>query len=355
MSALALATMTIVPLLISRVARSRSTLATTATLMTAMTAMSSAPAYVGGLEHDIAIAGLLLVVGGALLFYRWHLVSAPDSPPEDFDRNRYTNQSTDRPNEALHATGAMVLLALFAGLSSGLLARFQLYAICGVGGAQPIWQIVLSLGAVCALAFMADRSDKNSRMLVVLYVLRATSIAGLAASDSPTAALFAAKIFVILDCLTIPALTKLRGKSHSAMSASCPGAAHHIGMALGATLSTTPYFFGAGFTTLYVLGAIANVTCAGTLAGKWFARRQPRHRTTDPTAVQTVPTRTRCESGSMTALSPGRSVREHRFQMHHYRGCAGDPLMSWRCEPLSLLIFLCGGKESKCRPAQGQH
>jgi hypothetical protein len=28
--------------------------------------------------------------------------------------------------------------------------------------------------------------------------------------------------------------------------------------------------------------------------------------------------------------------------------------MSWRCEPLSLLIFLCGGKESKCRPAQGQ-
>jgi hypothetical protein len=25
-------------------------------------------------------------------------------------------------------------------------------------------------------------------------------------------------------------------------------------------------------------------------------------------------------------------VREHGFQMHHYRGCAGDPLMSWRCE-----------------------
>jgi len=23
-------------------------------------------------------------------------------------------------------------------------------------------------------------------------------------------------------------------------------------------------------------------------------------------------------------------------------------------KPLSLLIFLCGGKESKCRPAQGQ-
>ena len=45
----------------------------------------------------------------------------------------------------------------------------------------------------------------------------------------------------------------------------------------------------------------------------------------------------------MSALSLTRSVREHGFQMHHYRGCAGDPLMSWRGEPLSLPIFLCGG------------
>jgi hypothetical protein len=28
----------------------------------------------------------------------------------------------------------------------------------------------------------------------------------------------------------------------------------------------------------------------------------------------------------MNPLSLTRSVREHRFQMHHYRGCAGDPL-----------------------------
>ncbi|CAE6792680.1 hypothetical protein R69888_04835 [Paraburkholderia haematera] len=34
----------------------------------------------------------------------------------------------------------------------------------------------------------------------------------------------------------------------------------------------------------------------------------------------------RSAAGSMTALSPGPNVREHRFQMHHYRGCAGDPL-----------------------------
>ncbi|QLD52952.1 hypothetical protein, partial [Paraburkholderia fungorum] len=28
----------------------------------------------------------------------------------------------------------------------------------------------------------------------------------------------------------------------------------------------------------------------------------------------------------MSALSLTRSAREHGFQMHHYRGCAGDPL-----------------------------
>jgi hypothetical protein len=55
----------------------------------------------------------------------------------------------------------------------------------------------------------------------------------------------------------------------------------------------------------------------------------------------------------MSALSLPPKVRGHEFQMHHYRGCAGDPL-SRGFEPLSLLIFLCGGKESKCRPAQGQ-
>jgi hypothetical protein len=48
----------------------------------------------------------------------------------------------------------------------------------------------------------------------------------------------------------------------------------------------------------------------------------------------------------MSALSLTRSVREHGFQMHHYRGCAGDPLMSWRCEPLSFAyLFFAAGKE----------
>jgi hypothetical protein len=46
----------------------------------------------------------------------------------------------------------------------------------------------------------------------------------------------------------------------------------------------------------------------------------------------------RSAAGSMTALSLALNVREHRFQMHHYRGCAGDPL-SRGFEPLSLAYF----------------
>ena len=37
----------------------------------------------------------------------------------------------------------------------------------------------------------------------------------------------------------------------------------------------------------------------------------------------------------MSALSLTRSVREHGFQMHHYRNCARDPL-SRGGEPLSF-------------------
>ncbi|MBK5167736.1 hypothetical protein [Paraburkholderia domus] len=277
MSALALATMTIVPLLMSRLSRPHTTLATAVTLIAATSAMGVVPAYVSDLEHRIAIAALAMVIGGALLFYGWRLVGAAVSPPEDFDRNRYANRSVDQSTRVIHATGLTALLALLAGLSSGSLARFQLYAICGMSGAQPMWEIALSLGAVCALALVADRSGNNNRVLIVLYVLRAALIGALAALDSPTLALPAAKMFLVLDCLTIPALMQLRGKSRGAMSAGCPGAAHHLGMVLGATLSTTPYFFGDGFMVLYALSAIANLTCAGTLATRWLARPLRKH------------------------------------------------------------------------------
>ncbi|MFL9951355.1 hypothetical protein PQR68_35725 [Paraburkholderia agricolaris] len=280
MSALALATMTIVPLLMSRIARAHTTFATAVTLIAAMSAMSVVPPYVGKLEHPTAIAAMFTMVGGVLLCCRRHFVGARAAPSEDADRNRHTIRSTAQSPESIHTTGAVMLLALLAGLSSGMLARFQLFAICGVGSLQPMWQIALSLVAVCALSFIADRSGSNNRMLIALYVLRATLIAALAAADAPTAALLAARVFVILDCLTIPALMKPRSKSNRVMNAGCPGAAHHVGMILGATLSTTPYFFGDGFTMLYVSGAIANLVCAGTLAaGRWRLHKYLGHRT----------------------------------------------------------------------------
>ncbi|MDE1010883.1 MAG: hypothetical protein OSB38_35000 [Paraburkholderia fungorum] len=325
MSALALATMTIVPLLMSRIARAHTTFATAMTLIAAMSAMNVVPPYVGKLEHSAAIAGMFVIVGGVLLCCRWHLVVARAAPSEDAERDRHRIKSTNQSTEPIYAIGATVLLALFAGLSSGMLARFQLVAICGVGSLQPMWQIALSLGAVCALSFIVDRSGNNNRMLIALYVSRATLIAALAAADVPTAALFAARVFVILDCLTIPALMKPRSKSNGVINAGCPGAAHHVGMILGATLSTTPYFFGDGFTMLYVSTAIANLICAVTLATRrWPLHEYLGHRPPG----QTDPPSTKCKSGSMTALSLRRKVREDRFQMHHYRGCAGDPLKS---------------------------
>ncbi|MFM0198861.1 hypothetical protein PQR53_03140 [Paraburkholderia fungorum] len=54
----------------------------------------------------------------------------------------------------------------------------------------------------------------------------------------------------------------------------------------------------------------------------------------------------RSVAGRMTAVSLTLNVRGHGFQMRHYGDCAGDPLMSWRCEPLSFAyFFFAAGKE----------
>jgi hypothetical protein len=109
----------------------------------------------------------------------------------------------------------------------------------------------------------------------------------------------------------------------------------------------------------------AHKAAAEKTAAAGHAKTKPEPPTKKPAAKRTSKTKAppkveelrfgvRSAAGGMTALSLRPNVRGHRFQMHHYRRCARDPLMSWRGEPLSLLIFLCGGKESKCRPAQGQ-
>jgi hypothetical protein len=66
----------------------------------------------------------------------------------------------------------------------------------------------------------------------------------------------------------------------------------------------------------------------------------PHHAQTKPLVCMiTLPASTQCEAGSMSALSLTSNVRGRRFQMHHYGGCAGDPLKNWRFEPLSLAYF----------------
>ncbi|MFM0239371.1 hypothetical protein [Paraburkholderia phytofirmans] len=281
MSALMLAAMMSVPLLMSRSSGRTTLLESAATLIVTIGAMNSVPAYLNGSTHGIAIAVLMIAAGVGMLLNRLH---ANAESRHYVDRG--IKQDPDSIKVATPST-ATALLALLAGLSSGSLARFQLFAICGVSGAQPFWQISLSLAAVCALAWIAQRSRGN-RMLMALYIARATLIGALAANDNPALAPLAAAVFLILDCLTIPALMNLRGNSASVLSASCPGVTHHIGMVLGAALSTTPYFFGDGFVLLYALSATANVICAASLATRWRPKRHvhphlnPYRRQTNP-------------------------------------------------------------------------
>ncbi|CAB3776184.1 hypothetical protein [Paraburkholderia fynbosensis] len=260
MSGLALATMMGTPLLMARSTR-RATVATAATLIVTMSAMNALPAVLSGLQHGGALAALMIAAGGALLFY-WRQLGGTLA-----NERHHAND----PAQTTRAASTTVLLALLAGMSSGTLARFQLFAVCGAGaanGVQPLWHIALSLAAVCALACYADRS-RNDRMLSTLYVARALLIGTLATVDNPALAPLAAKLFLLLDCLTIPALANLRGNTRRALSASCPGIAHHIGMLAGAALSTTPYFFGNGFVVLFGISAAANLICAASLAAHW--------------------------------------------------------------------------------------
>jgi hypothetical protein len=279
MSALMLAAMMSVPLLMSRSSGHATMLTSAATLIVTISAMNSVPAYLNASAHGIAIAVLMIATGVGMLFHR---LRANAESPHDVDRS-----NTHDPGSVKAATppGATALLALLAGLSSGSLARFQLFAICGVSGAQPFWHIALSLAAVCALAFIAER-QRGNRMLMALYVTRAALIGTLAANDNPALAPLVAAIFLVLDCITIATLVNLRGNSNSVLSASCPGVAHHIGMVLGAALSTTPYFFGDGFVVLYASSAAANVICAASLATQWRLKRHvhphPYRRQTNP-------------------------------------------------------------------------
>jgi hypothetical protein len=61
------------------------------------------------------------------------------------------------------------------------------------------------------------------------------------------------------------------------------------------------------------------------------------------------------EAGEAITEHVGNEPRHVRFRATH--GDVEGPwvmVKDWRCEPAFFAYFLCGGKESKCRPAQGQ-
>jgi hypothetical protein len=272
MSVLALATMMGVPMLMARSTRRHTMLASAATLIVTMSAMTALPACLNGFQHGSVLAALMIALGGALLFY-WRQQNGAVAHARHHANE--SNQTTTRTTQTTRAASATALLALLAGISSGGLARFQLFALCGAGaanGAPALWHIALSVAAICALACIADRS-RNNRVLTMLYLARAVLLGTLASVDDPALAPLAAKLFLLLDCLTIPALANLQGNAKRVMSASCPGIAHHVGMLAGAALSTTPYFFGDGFVALFAISAAANVICAASLAVHWRGTR----------------------------------------------------------------------------------
>ncbi|HXZ08142.1 MAG TPA: hypothetical protein VEI25_08800 [Paraburkholderia sp.] len=244
---MALLLMTVTPVLVARSLPARATAPTAATLLIAMSAMKAAPA-----PSEPMLSCALLAASG-LLFSLW----------VRFKRSASV-QVKHRPGEMLLdvcANWRISLFALLAGLSSGTLARFQLFAICGNADANTLSHVALAMAAVIALGVIADKTQ-HRRALVALYLVRASLLAVLTTSVSITLAPLAAQVLLVLDYLTIPTLMRLTEKNSGGIVAGCPGAAHHVGMLAGATLSTTPYFFNNGFIALFVFSVLLNLGCA---------------------------------------------------------------------------------------------
>ncbi|MFX1672731.1 hypothetical protein PWR63_10695 [Paraburkholderia sp. A2WS-5] len=172
---------------------------------------------------------------------------------------------------ALQGSAALLVPALLAGLSSGVLARFQLFAVCG-SGPFSLAQLAVSLGAAAGLGLLAESID-HLYALLALFALRGALLAALTLDTLAPWAVFAAPAFTVLDALTLPTLLRIGHASQ----AGCPGFAHHAGMLAGAALATTSWGFGPGFHTLFLAGATLNLVCACTLAARRQRRRPHVH------------------------------------------------------------------------------
>jgi len=270
-SAVALVAMAWLPAALARRFVSRATVPVAASLVLTMAAMTAAAeqARAGSISNAMPVA--LALVGFAMLAAAWQRLPArrmPSSAPLPKVHRTPFQRAQRGFIAALPGSIPLLVPALLAGLSSGVLARFQFFALCGAGPFS-LTQLAVSLGAVVAFGLLAERIDRRYALLA-LFVLRGALLAALTLDALAPWATFAAPAFAVLDALTLPTLLRM-GRT---AQAGCPGIAHHAGMLAGAALATTSWGFGQGFLALFLVGAALNLMCAGTLAAR-RARRTP--------------------------------------------------------------------------------
>lgn len=260
-SGLALAAMACLPAMLARRFAARPIAPIATALVTTMLAMSAASAQANSIS--VGQAAILILLGVSLLTPMVNFSQFKNLP-------RIPNHQIRRSevNSALRGNAAMLAAALLAGLSSGVLARFQLFSICG-SGPFSLSHAAISLCLVALLGLIADRAD-HRHTLLALFVMRGALLAALTLTAFSAWTVFAAPAFALLDALTLPALIRA-SRMQRAAHAGCPGMVHHGGMLAGAALATTSWGFGQGFYALYLLGSALNLACAYALAHRRVA------------------------------------------------------------------------------------
>lgn len=250
-SALALLAMALIPGVLARCFVTRATVPVASALVLTMAAMGEgARAGATGAQTPLMLGGVALIAAACL-----HLRRTPERAARSTHRHATT--------PAWRNGVLLIAPALLAGLSSGVLARFQFFALCG-GAPISVTQIAISLAVVSLAGGLADRVDYQ-RALLVFFVLRGSLLAGLTLDSLAPWAALAAPAFAVLDYLTLPTLMR-GGRATRASGAGCPGLAHHAGMLAGAALATTSWGFGQGFYVLFLVGGALNLACAYAFA-----------------------------------------------------------------------------------------
>lgn len=250
-SALALLAMALIPGVLARCFVTRATVPVASALVLTMAAMGEgARAGATGAQTPLILGGVALIAAACL-----HLRRTPERAARSTHRHATT--------PAWRNGVLLIAPALLAGLSSGVLARFQFFALCG-GTPISVTQVAISLAVVSLAGGLADRVDYQ-RALLVFFVLRGSLLAGLTLDSLAPWAALAAPAFAVLDYLTLPTLMR-GGRATRASGAGCPGLAHHAGMLAGAALATTSWGFGQGFYVLFLVGGALNLACAYAFA-----------------------------------------------------------------------------------------